>query len=269
VVHWTKKVVHMPIAERYLLIALTLLTRRPMLVLWTLVVAVSVAVLWTQGGRVVAAMAGRDRGWSAVPRPTSRDHLDEQLDLGPLATAATVIRAPFAVGLLGATLLVVAVPWLLWSGSPWMALVVAVVATLLLGAGWQPPLHHPLGWQAPAALWVAEVLVVGVVVHHQLHAVSAAAFAYLAAVAYHRYDVVYRLRDTGVAPPRWVVLGTLGTDGRILVVVLLAAALPGAVVPALWAAAVVLAAVFLGESVRAWRTWIAAQDSAIRTSAPG
>jgi len=114
---------------------------------------------------------------------------------------------------------------------------------------------------------VAEVLVVGVVVHHQLGAVSAAAFAYLAAVAYHRYDVVYRLRDTGVAPPRWVVLATLGTDGRILVVVLLAAAAPGAVVPALWSGAVLLTVVFLAESVRGWRTWIAAQDNTIRTSA--
>jgi phosphatidylglycerophosphate synthase len=268
VVHWTKKVVHMPIAERYLLIALTLLTRRPMLVLWALVVAVAVAVLWTQGGRVVAVLVRRDHGWGVVPRPATRDHLDEQLDLGPLATAAgAVVRTPFAVGLLGAVLLIVAVPWLLWVERPWAALAVAAVTAVLVGTGWRPPVHHPLGWQAPAALWVAEVLVAGVLVHQQVGAGSAAGFAYLAAVAYHRYDVVYRLRDTGVAPPRWVVLGTLGTEGRVLVLVLLAAVAPGAVVPFLWVASVVLAVVFLAESVHGWRTWIAGQDSTVRTGA--
>ncbi len=93
VVHWTKKVVHMPIAERYLLIALTLLTGRPMLVLWVLTVAVALAVAWTQGGRVAAVLARRDPTWAAVVRPERRGDLDEQLDLGPLAvTVGRVAR---------------------------------------------------------------------------------------------------------------------------------------------------------------------------------
>ncbi|GAB3066192.1 DUF5941 domain-containing protein [Pedococcus soli] len=269
VVHWTKKVVHMPIAERYLLISLTLLTHRPMLVLWVLTVAVAVAVAWTQGGRVAAVLAGRDRTWASVEQATGRGDLDEQLDLGPLAVAVSrALRAPFLVGLLGAAVLVVAVPWVVWSGHVGVGLVVAVVGFVAVAAAWQPPVHHRLAWQAPAALWVAEALTVGVLVHHTLDSWSAAAFAYVAAIAYHRYDVVYRLRDTGTPPASWVAVAGLGTDGRLVVLLLVALLAPGAVVPLLWVSAVALAVVYLTESFLGWRRWIAAQPDPLRTGSP-
>lgn len=262
VIHWSKKVIHLPIAERYLLLALTLLTRRPMLVLWTLLVAVCIAVLWTQGGRVVAVLLGRDPSWAAVTRSTDPGHLDHQLDLGPVARAAGRLgTSVFPVGLLGAAVLVLAVPLALWVGAVGVAVALAVVGATLVGLGWQPPVHHPLGWQAPAALWVAEVLVVGLVVHHVLAVMSAAAFAYLSAVAYHRYDVVYRLRDTGTPPAPWLSLAGGGTDGRVILVLLLALVAPGAVVPALWVLAAVLATLYLGESVHGWRLWILSRRS--------
>ena len=259
-VHWAKKVVHLPIAERYLLIALTLLTRRPMLVLWTLLVAVVVAVLWTQGGRVVRVLVRRDPSWSAVTPGSGPGHLDHQLDLGPVARLAGRLgRATFPVGLAGAGVLTLLVPLALWFDSVGAALALALVGSALVGLGWQSPVHHPLGWQAPAALWVAEVLVVGLVVHHVVGVMSAAAYAYLSAVAYHRYDVVYRLRDTGTPPAPWLTWAGGGTDGRLIVVLLLALLAPGAVVPVLWALALLLAALYLGESIRGWRTWIAGQ----------
>jgi phosphatidylglycerophosphate synthase len=259
-IHWAKKVIHLPIAERYLLLSLTLLTGRPMLVLWTLFVAVCVAVLWTQGGRVVAVLLRRDPYWAAVTRGTGPGHLDHQLDLGPLARAVSRLgRAGFPVGLLGAGLLAVLVPLLLWRDEGAAALGAAAVGAALVGLGWQPPVHHPLAWQAPAALWVAEAAVVGLVVHHVLAAMSAAAFAYLSAIAYHRYDVVYRLRDTATPPAAWLSLVGGGTEGRILLVLALALVVPEAVVPVLWGLAVVLAALYLGESAWGWRRWIASQ----------
>lgn len=269
VVHWTKKVVHMPIAERYLLISLTLLTRRPMLVLWVLTIAVAVAVLWTQGGRVVAVLAGRDPSWPAVRRAAGRGDLDEQLDLGPLGVAVSrVLHAPFLVGLLGATVLVGGLPWLVWSARLGPAVLTAAVGFVLVAAAWRPPVHHRIAWQAPAALWVAEVLTVGVLVHHTLDSWSAAAFAYVAAIAYHRYDVVYRLRDTGTAPATWVAAVGLGADGRVLALLLVAAFVPGAVVPLLWVAAGLLAGVYLTESAIGWQRWIAAQPDPLRTGSP-
>lgn len=268
-VHWAKKVVHMPIAERYLLLSLTLLTRRPMLVLWTLAVAVGIAVAWTQGGRLAAVLARRDPTWSVAERAAGRGRLDEQLDLGPVAVlVGRLWRAPFAVGLLGATVLVVVVPVLLWTDRVGSAAAVAVLGGALVAGGWQPPVHHPLAWQAPAALWVAEVLAVGVLVHHTLGEQTAAGFAYLAAVAYHRYDVVYRLRDTGTAPAEWLARVGLGTDGRLVVLLLVAAVAPSAVVPLLWLAAAVLAATYLTESFFGWRRWIGAQVDPLRGGTP-
>jgi hypothetical protein len=129
-----------------------------------------------------------------------------------------------------------------------------------VGQGWQPPLHHPLDWQAPAALWVAEGLVVGLLVHHTAGAVSAAGYAFLAAVAYHRYDVLYRQRDTGLAPPAWLGVAGLGVDGRLLVLLAVAWLAPGALLGVLWAGAAYLALLYVAESAAGWRRWIATQN---------
>jgi len=270
--HWARVVVHLPIGERYLLIALTLLTRRPMLVLWALFVAVVIAVLWTQGGRVVAVLLRRDPTWAAVVPAAVRGELDEQLDLGPLARLVGRLvgrpsRPLFVVGLAGAAVLVVIVSLLLWTDHVAAAVAATVAGSVLVAVGWQPPVHDRLGWQAPAALWVAEALAVGVLVHHTLGVQTAAAFAYVAAVAYHRYDVVYRLRDTGTAPAAWLATAGLGTEGRLIGLLLLATLAPSAVVPVLWVAAVLLAVLYLTESATGWRRWIAAQADPSTTGA--
>src|SRR6185436_4045736 len=96
-VHWVKKVIHMPIAERYLLISLGLLTGNPRLVLWLLIVTISISMIWTQGGRAVKAIAGRD-GVAPSAARTRWSQLDLQLDLGPLARLfGRAVRLPFLV----------------------------------------------------------------------------------------------------------------------------------------------------------------------------
>ena len=109
--------------------------------------------------------------------------------------------------------------------------------------------------------------VVALLVHHTAGAMSAAGFAYLCAVAYHRYDLLYRQRDTGVAPPAWLSLAGLGVDGRLVVLLAIALLAPGALVPALWAGAAWLAVLYAGESAVGWRSWIAAQARANPTGA--
>jgi hypothetical protein len=257
-VFWAKKVVHLPIAERYVLLAVTLLTRRPLLVLAVLLVATVVAVAWTQGGRTALALLGRDRTWRHVPRPAGRGHVDEQLDLGPLAVASGRVGRPaFWTGLAGAVLLAGAA-LALSLDAVGAALAAGLAGALLVGQGWQPPLHHPLDWQAPAALWVAESLVVAVLVTHTAGATSAAGFAFLCAVAYHRYDVLYRQRDTGEAPPPWLSVAGLGTDGRVVALLVVALLAPDALVPVLWVAAGYLTLLYVAESAAGWRRWIAA-----------
>ena len=132
-----------------------------------------------------------------------------------------------------------------------------VVGALLMGAGCRPPLRHLFGWQAPLLLWLAEGIVV-VSLAQQSAGVGAAAFAYLAAVAWHRYDVVYRLRDTGEPAAAWVTPVTLGVDGRIVVLTLLwAASVPLA--PVLAWGALALFVLYAAESAVGWRAWMRAQ----------
>jgi hypothetical protein len=78
----------------------------------------------------------------------------------------------------------------------------------------------------------------------------AAAFALLAAVAFRHYDLVYRLRYQGVAPPRWVGDLAGGWEGRLIATWALLAA--GALPAGLFALAGVLGVVFVGESIASW-----------------
>lgn len=82
-----------------------------------------------------------------------------------------------------------------------------------------------------------------------------AAFGLVAAVAYHHYDTVYRIRGGTGAPPAWLVRVTGGHEGRTLLVTVLAALLADRgddFTLALTAMAVAVALVVLVESIRFW-----------------
>jgi hypothetical protein len=255
-----KTVIHMPIAERYLLISLGLLTGDPRFVLWLLIVTVSFSLIWTQGGRVVKALNGRD---GVTPRaPGSRwGHLDVQLDLGPLARlTGRVVRLPFLRSCLAMVLLMVAAVAMVVQGKTPLAFFAVLLAALAIGAGARPPLAHVLDWQLPALLWFVEAaLIAAVAWAHLSAAAQGLAFAYLAAVAYHRYDVVYRLRDTGEPAAAWLALAGLGVEGRLLVVLAVAAWAPDALPTVLALGAAWLAVLYLSESSLGWRRWIVEQ----------
>jgi hypothetical protein len=92
-----------------------------------------------------------------------------------------------------------------------------------------------------ALLWVAAV---------EGPSALPAAFALLAALAYRHYDLIYRVRLAGTAPPAWVNALSLGWEGRLLVAYVLL--LAGAVTAGFFVAAGLLAAVFVGESAVSW-----------------
>ena len=257
-IHWAKKVMHMPIAERYLVISLALLTFSPQVVLWAIIVSVGAAMVWTIGGRTLKALTGRDGVPALQPSGTAWGHLDHQTDLGPVARlGGRVLRLPFLMTPVAGALLLVAVVVGARSDQLWVGLVAAVAAALAIGAATRPPIRHTLGWQLPWLLWVAEVVVVAVVARDQLPVRElGVVFAFLAAVAYHRYDTVYRLRDTGEAPAPWLSVLGLGVDGRVILVLAVATWGPGALEPLLVVGALWLAALYLTESTAGWRRWI-------------
>jgi hypothetical protein len=122
---------------------------------------------------------------------------------------------------------------------------------LVAGAcGGQEPTDR-LRWAAPPVLRLAEyagILWIGAMGGESS---EPAAFTLICALAFRHYDVVYRLRHQGVAPPQWVGDLALGWDGRLVLgyILLVALALPAG----FFIVAGLLATVFVAESIAGWR----------------
>lgn len=77
-----------------------------------------------------------------------------------------------------------------------------------------------------------------------------ACFAFLAAIAFHHYDAIYRPESSRGAAPRWVsALG--GWELRLAAAGILAAT--GVLETGLFVGAIVLGALYAGESAWSWR----------------
>jgi phosphatidylglycerophosphate synthase len=200
--YWARKVVILPIGERWALIALLTAFTEPKITFTVLLVWSALATAYTTAGRVQRA-----RRWTTPRTPEA---------VAALFTMSDIAAAPKAErSRLGARL------------------------------GWlTPPTYHAFEY----ALAIA--------IASQVHNALPIVFAYLSAVIYHHYDVVYRIR-AGAAVPRWLALaGCLGFEGRVVILALSGLILGGsrhpALVPVLICAAVYLGVLFLGESVRFW-----------------
>ena len=128
----------------------------------------------------------------------------------------------------------------------------AAIGWLVLAGGASRGRPHTdrLRWAVPPLLRLAEyaaILWLGALAGG---AGPAAAFALLAAVAYHDYDLFYRPRFLGVPPPQWVGDVAGGWEGRLLAgwVLLVTGALPAG----FFAAAALFGALFAGESISGW-----------------
>ena len=112
----------------------------------------------------------------------------------------------------------------------------------------------PYSWLLPPLVRSAEYGLVIALTALTDADVLPAAFAYLGVLAFHHYDIAYRLRDRGEPPPAWVGAIGGGWEGRSLVVALLAAV--GFLGPGLVVLAVVLGTVWIAESAAGWIRWI-------------
>jgi hypothetical protein len=130
-----------------------------------------------------------------------------------------------------------------------------VLAWLVLvgGATSAEPPTDRLRWAVPPLIRLAEyagLLWIGALAGP---ASQPAAFALVAVLTFRHYDLVYRLRHQGVAPPDWVGNVAGGWDGRLVLgyILLVANALPAG----FFIAAGLLAALFVAESIAGWRTF--------------
>ena len=109
------------------------------------------------------------------------------------------------------------------------------------------PWRLPVGryaWTVPPLLRLFEYAVVLLVVRAVAPDAIPAAFALLFAVAYHHYDALYRVLN-GLPPAGAVHAAGLGVEGRLIVILALAAAGEDALSRGLVVMAVVLAVVFV------------------------
>jgi hypothetical protein len=146
-----------------------------------------------------------------------------------LAVAAALVEDPLPLGALTAA---------------------AVVAVVLVAAGSQRSHGGRLGWLVPPLLRVLEyAFLIRLTVVADRDAMPLC-FALLAALAFHHYDTVYRLRHQRLAPPAWLRAAGGGWEGRVLIASVLAVA--GVLGPGLLVAAVGLGALYLTETVISW-----------------
>ncbi|MFD8569412.1 DUF5941 domain-containing protein [Streptomyces sp. NPDC059639] len=247
---WVRRMIVLPIGERWALIAIFTALTTPRITFWVLLVGCALAACYTTAGRVLRSLTRKARRTDRAAAA-----LAELADSGPLAQAIARVgksaAAPVVAALGGAA--VVAVSAFTDFGSGWPVLAAAVYC-VTSGLAVARPLKGALDWLVPPVFRASEYLTVLVLAARaDVNGALPAAFGLVAAVAYHHYDTVYRIRGDAGAPPHWLVRAIGGHEGRTLVVTAVAAILTSTdFTVALTALAVLVALVVLAESIRFW-----------------
>ncbi|MEU9878643.1 DUF5941 domain-containing protein [Streptomyces phaeochromogenes] len=252
---WLRRMIVLPIGERWAMIAVLTAVTTPRITFYVLLVGCAFAATYTTAGRVLRSLTRK-----AQRTDRAAQALADLTDSGPLAeflarlTRGVRLSGPAAVALVAGAF-VVGASWLSPYGS-WWPVLGAGVYVLLSPVALQRPLKGALDWLVPPFYRAAEYgTVLVLAAKADVNGALPAAFGLVAAVAYHHYDTVYRIRGNAGAPPHWLVRAIGGHEGRTLLVTVLAALLTATDFKvALTALAVAVALVVLVESIRFWVT---------------
>lgn len=247
---WVRRMIVLPIGERWAMIAVLTALTTPRITFYALLVGCAFAATYTTAGRVLRSLTRK-----AQRTDRAAQALADLADNGPLASLvarATRARlgAPLLVALAGTAVLAVS----LFSGVTWAPIAGAAVYTVTAGQALYRPLKGALDWLVPPLFRAAEYgTVLVLAAKAEVNGALPAAFGLVAAVAYHHYDTVYRIRGNAGAPPAWLVRAIGGHEGRTLLVTVLAAVLTASQFKvAVTALAVAVALLVLVESIRFW-----------------
>ncbi|MEV7863390.1 DUF5941 domain-containing protein [Streptomyces hirsutus] len=256
---WARRMIVLPIGERWAMIAVLTALTTPRITFYALLIGCAFAATYTTAGRVLRSLTRKARRTDRAARA-----LADLADTGPLAERlagalkTTARRLPGftapAVALLGGAA-VVTTAALTGFGGPWPVLA-ALLYVLTSALAVARPLKGSLDWLVPPFLRAAEYgTVLALAAGAGVNGALPAAYGLVAAVAYHHYDTVYRIRGDAGAPPPWLVRAIGGHEGRTLAVVVLAALLTASqFAVALTVLAVAVALLVLLESIRFWVT---------------
>ncbi|MGA5321213.1 DUF5941 domain-containing protein [Streptomyces seoulensis] len=251
---WVRRMIVLPIGERWAMIAVLTAVTTPRITFYVLLIGCALAATYTTAGRVLRSLTRKARRTDRAARA-----LADLADTGPLAGAlGRVLKrglpglAVPAVAFLGGAA-VVACSALTGFGG-WLPVVGALVYVLTSALATARPLKGSLDWLVPPFFRAAEYgTVLALAARADVHGALPAAFGLVAAVAYHHYDTVYRIRGDAGAPPAWLVRAIGGQEGRTLLVTVLAALLTASqFTVALTVIAVCVALLVLVESIRFW-----------------
>jgi hypothetical protein len=186
-----------------------------------------------------------------APRSILEEYRDDGLlgqTLGSLGRAVKV--PPFLLVGAGVAGLIALIA--LEGGGASDGLVAAAVAWMVVLGGTASGRPHTdrFAWSVPGLLRVGDYTGLIWIAANAGDSGPAGAFALIAALTFRHYDLVYRQRYQGVAPPAWLQVVGGGWDGRLVVawVLLAAGALPGG----MFAMAGLLGATFVAECVISW-----------------
>ncbi|MEU3352392.1 DUF5941 domain-containing protein [Streptomyces sp. NPDC037389] len=254
---WARRMIILPIGERWALIALLTAFTTPRVVFVVLLIGCAFAACYTTAGRVLRSLTRKARRTDRAAQA-----LADLVDSGPVAEAVSRVlgrrvpggsySAPYWALLAAAALFV----WPLAAGNlgTWRGLPPAVVYALLAGVAVAHALKGPLDWLLPPVFRATEYgIVLLLAARSDAPGALPAAFGLVAAVAYHHYDTVYRIRGGTGAPPHWLVRAIGGHEGRVLAVTAAASLWHGrGFTIALTVLAAAIALVVLSESIRFW-----------------
>ncbi|MFF7371423.1 DUF5941 domain-containing protein [Streptomyces tricolor] len=251
---WVRRMIVLPIGERWAMIAVLTAATTPRITFCVLLVGCAFAAMYTTAGRVLRSVTRKARRTDRAAQA-----LADLADSGPLADGLRRVLAKGlpglavpAVALLGGAA-VVACSALAGFGGP-LPVAGALVYVLASALAVARPLKGPLDWLVPPFFRAAEYgTVLVLAAEADVNGALPAAFGLVAAVAYHHYDTVYRIRGNAGAPPARLVRAIGGHEGRTLLVTVLAAVLTASQFKvALTVLAVAVALVVLVESIRFW-----------------
>ncbi|NED31230.1 DUF5941 domain-containing protein [Streptomyces sp. SID8499] len=249
---WLRRMIVLPIGERWAMIAVLTAATTPRITFYALLAGCALAASYTTAGRLLRSVTRR-----ATRTDRAAQALADLADTGPLAELCgrflrRVPRHSAAyLALIGGALVTGSAA--LW-GAGWQTVVCAALYVPLSAAAVARPLKGPLDWLVPPFFRAAEYgTVLALAAHAEVNGVLPAAFGLVAAVAYHHYDTVYRIRGGAGAPPARLVRAIGGQEGRTLLVAVLAALLTAVQFKvALTVLAVFVAVLVLTESIRFW-----------------
>ncbi|MFD5256953.1 DUF5941 domain-containing protein [Streptomyces bobili] len=249
---WVRRMIVLPIGERWAMIAVLTAATTPRITFYVLLVGCAFAATYTTAGRVLRSLTRKARRTDRAAQA-----LADLADSGPLAAALArflpgAARPTAALSAAAGAVLVTLGAWM-W-GPSWWVVLMAGAYVLLSAEAVARPLKGALDWLVPPVFRAAEYgMVLILAAKADVNGALPAAFGLVAAVAYHHYDTVYRIRGNAGAPPAWLVRAVGGQEGRTLLVAVLAAALTARqFTVALTVLAVAIALVVVAESIRFW-----------------